>query len=191
MDVGMANGKPFLNVAGAGFDAEVGRAFDDHGRRGGRRGLTTYFRLGLRAGVGYSGAELSLEAGEKSWSGRTLLVAFANGQQYGGGAVIAPGAQIDDGLLDVVAIESGHTLEMLWHAHRMYTGNLERFRRYRRVAAGTAILTAPVPVAVHRDGEPEPPTTRLEVTVQHRALRVLVPPKRAADPRGPFSVEKS
>ena len=37
MDVGMINERPFLNVAGAGFDAQVGLDFHEHGRRGGRR----------------------------------------------------------------------------------------------------------------------------------------------------------
>jgi diacylglycerol kinase family enzyme len=44
MDVGMVNGRPFLNVAGAGFDAQVGADFHEHGLRGGRRGVMTYVR---------------------------------------------------------------------------------------------------------------------------------------------------
>ena len=47
MDVGMINGRPFLNVAGAGFDAEIGADFHAHGLRGGRRGIFTYVRLSL------------------------------------------------------------------------------------------------------------------------------------------------
>jgi diacylglycerol kinase family enzyme len=32
---------------------------------------------------------------------KTIVVAVANGRQYGNGALIAPGARLDDGKLDV------------------------------------------------------------------------------------------
>src|SRR5439155_12548339 len=102
MDVGMINGRPFLNLAGAGFDAEVGHAFHEHGRRGGRRGILTYVRLSLARSVSYRAESWVLEACEVRLEGRAFVVAFVNGRQYGGGAVLVPGARLDDGLLDVV-----------------------------------------------------------------------------------------
>jgi diacylglycerol kinase (ATP) len=189
MDVGLANGKPFLNVAGAGFDAAVGLAFDEHGRRGGRRGLTTYFRVGLRVALGYRGHDVSLETGDARWERTALLVAFANGRQYGGGAVIAPRALLDDGQLDVVTVETAPALEMAWNASRMYIGQVEQVSRYRRVLAAQAVLTGPQPMNFHRDGEPEPPAQRFEIGIQARALRVLVPPAKAALAGGPFGHE--
>jgi diacylglycerol kinase (ATP) len=193
MDVGMANGKPFLNVAGAGFDAAVGLAFDQHGKRGGRRGLSTYFRVGLRVALGYRSQVMAVEAGEASgeapWERTALLVAFANGRQYGGGAVIAPRARLDDGQLDVITVEDAPVVETAWNSARMYLGQIERVRRYRRVLAPAAVLSGSQPMVFHRDGEPEPPAQRFEIGIQTRALRVLVPPDRAAQVGGPFAYE--
>jgi diacylglycerol kinase (ATP) len=189
MDVGMANNRPFLNVAGAGFDAAVGLAFDEHGRKGGRRGLSSYFRVGLRVALGYRSKKVSVEAGELPWERTALLVAFANGRQYGGGAVIAPRAQLDDGRLDVVTVEAAPALEMAWNAARMYLGQVEQVRRYRCVLAAEAVLTSSEPMVFHRDGEPEPPAQRLEIGLRARALRVLVPATRAAQTGGPFGYE--
>lgn len=186
MDVGMVNDKPFLNVAGAGFDAAVGLAFDEHGRGGGRRGLFTYFRVGLKTALGYREVQASLSAGTETWQRPALLVAFANGRQYGGGAVIAPRAQLDDGLLDVVAVEAASAPEMMWHAARMYLGQVEGVRRYSHYPTSDAVLTTEVPVVFHRDGEPEAATQRLTIGVKPRALRVLVPSEWARQPRGPF-----
>ena len=189
MDVGMVNGKPFLNVAGAGFDAAVGQAYDAHGRRGGRRGLFSYFRIGLTTAWGYRCQEFRLEVGGTEAARRFLVVAFANGQQYGGGALIAPKARLDDGLLDVVGIEDAPLAELLWHMPLMPIGRVEAYRRYQRTAASRAVLTGSAPIAFHRDGEPEPPAERLEVTVQPRALKVLVPEATVKAPGGPFEKE--
>ena len=70
MDVGMVNGRPFLNVAGAGFDAAVGADFHAHGLRGGRRGVFTYVRLQPAAHVVATRAEQwTLHAGEERLRG--------------------------------------------------------------------------------------------------------------------------
>ena len=189
MDVGMVNGKPFLNVAGAGFDAAVGAAYDEHGRAGGRRGLLNYFRVGLQTAWGYECEEFEIEAGPTPRRGKFLLVAFANGQQYGGGALIAPRARLDDGLLDVVGIEDAPLAQMLWHAPLMPLGRIHAFRRYLHTPARSAVLTGPRPIAFHRDGEPEPPVERLEAHVVPRALKVLVPAATAKAPAGPFTAD--
>jgi YegS/Rv2252/BmrU family lipid kinase len=186
MDVGMANGRPFLNVAGAGFDAVVGAAFHEWGRAGGRRGLFSYFRLAVPRALSYRSSRWTLAAGDEGFSGPAFLVAFVNGRQYGGAAVIAPGARLDDGLLEIVVVEDAPAFELLANAPRLFVGGIEGFRRYRRIAAARAVLTGPAAFEHHRDGEPEPPSERLEVTLEAGALAVLVPRPTADDPDGPF-----
>jgi len=186
MDVGMANGRPFLNVAGAGFDALVGAAFHEWGRAGGRRGLFNYFRLAVPRALRYRASRWSLEAGGERFAGPAFIVAFVNGRQYGGAAVIAPGSRLDDGLLEIVVVEDAPAFELLANVPRLFVGGIERFRRYRRVAAARAVLTGPASFEHHRDGEPEAAADRLEVGLEPRALAVLVPRRTAADPGGPF-----
>jgi diacylglycerol kinase (ATP) len=186
IDVGLANGRPFLNVAGAGFDALVGAAFHEWGRAGGRRGLFNYFRVALPRAFNYRARTWTLEAGSERFAGAAFIVAFVNGRQYGGAAVIAPGSRLDDGLLEIVIVEDAPPLEILVNVPRLFLGGIERFRRYRRIAAPEAVLTGPAPFAHHRDGEPEAESDRLEVRVQPRALAVVVPRRTAEDPAGPF-----
>jgi diacylglycerol kinase (ATP) len=187
MDTGQINGRPFLNVAGAGFDAAVGVAFHDHTRRGGRRGIFTYVRMGFRTMFSYRAEACRLEVGDQVFDGKALLVTFANGRQYGAEATIAPGSRLDDGLFDVVVVEDAPLAELMLHAPRLFMGGLEGFRRYRRFPATRAVLTADKPFPYHRDGEPEEPVQRLDVELLPRALDVLVPRATAEDPRGPFS----
>jgi diacylglycerol kinase family enzyme len=186
MDVGLVNGKPFLNVAGVGFDAFVGWAFHKAGRSGGRRGIFTYVRMSLRLLSLYRAPEVRLLAGETTLEARPFVLAFANGPQYGAGAVLNPGAKLNDGRLEVVVFEDGPFLGTMAAAPRLFLGGIERSRRYRRLAVETATLEARVPVEHHRDGEPEPEAKGLAVSVLPKALRVQVPRAVAEDPQGPF-----
>src|SRR6185369_4494579 len=98
----------------------VGAAFHAHGRRGGRRGVFTYVRLGFVDSWTYVAQRWVLAAGEQTFDGRALVIAFVNGRQYGGGAILVPGARLDDGLLDIVVIEDAHPLEVAWNATRLF-----------------------------------------------------------------------
>jgi YegS/Rv2252/BmrU family lipid kinase len=191
MDVGLANGSPFLNIAGAGLDATVGADFHAHGKRGGRRGVATYVRLSVRRALSYRAQRWHLEAGGEVLDGPALIVAFVNGRQYGGGATVTPRARVDDGILDVVIFQDAPLWETLLAAPRLFLGSIDRYRRYKHVAAASAVLTGTGPFEHHRDGEPEEPCERLEIGLAPRALRILVPRATAEVRVGPFSIDRS
>ena len=187
MDVGTLNGRIFLNVAGVGFDAAVGHAFHERGKRGGRRGLLGYLRLSLRELRAYRPKSLTLEVAASRLDLEAFVLTFANGPQYGSGAVINPGAKLDDGRLEVVVFEGGPLWRTLAAAPRLFLGGLERQPGYRRLAGRSATVTAVEPVELHCDGDPEPAVSRIEVGLVPRALEIVVPAAAAGDPRGPFS----
>jgi len=115
------------------------------------------------------------------------VVTFANGPQYGSGAVINPGGKLDDGKLEVVVFESGPLWRTLTAAPRLFLGGLERAPGYRRLVGPGATVTATAPAAVHCDGDPVEAARHVEVTLRPRALEILVPTAVAADPNGPFT----
>jgi diacylglycerol kinase family enzyme len=187
MDVCSLNGRLFLNVAGIGFDAVIGQAFHERGRRGGRRGLLGYVRLSLLELRAYRAPRLVIEAGRERLDLAAFVVTFANGPQYGSGAVINPGGKLDDGKLEVVVFESGPLWRTLTAAPRLFLGGLERAPGYRRLVGPGATVTATAPAAVHCDGDPVEAARHVEVTLRPRALEILVPTAVAADPNGPFT----
>ena len=186
MDVGFLNGRPFLNVAGVGFDATVGHAFHERGRRGGRRGLLSYVRLSLAELRSYRPPRVTIEVAAERIDLTAFVATFANGPQYGSGAFINPGAKLDDGRLEVVVFEDGPLWRTLFAASLMFLGGLERSPGYLRLAGPAAVVTAAAPAAVHCDGDPAGTADRIEVSLQPRSLEVVVPPETAADPGGPF-----
>jgi diacylglycerol kinase (ATP) len=176
IDVGFLNGRPFLNVAGAGFDAAVGHAFHERGKRGGRRGLLGYMHLCIRELRAYRAPRVVLEvAGGPRHELNPFVLTFANGPQYGSGAVVNPGARLDDGVLEIVLFDDGPRLATLAVALRLFLGGVERLARYRRLSATHATLTAEAPLPLHVDGDPAPPAERVEIELQPRALSLLVP----------------
>ena len=189
IDVGLLNGQPFLNVAGIGFDAVVSRAFHDSGRRGGRRGLLGYVRLGLREMLRYHAPRLVIETDGERLEARPFVLTIANGPQYGSGAVINPGGRLDDGQLELVILDDGPLLGILAASPRLFLGGLDRLAGYRRLRVERAIVTAEDKLALHRDGDPASETERVEVSLEPLALTIVTPAATAADPTGPFAVE--
>jgi diacylglycerol kinase (ATP) len=187
IDVGLLNGRPFLNVAGVGFDGAVSRAFHDSGRAGGRRGLAGYLRLSLREMLRYRAPRLAIETDAGPLAVRPFVLVLANGPQYGSGAVINPGGKLDDGQLELVVVEDGPIPSLLLAVPRLFLGGIERTRGYRRLPVTRLVITGEGPIVAHRDGDPEPDRDRVEVSLRPRALTIVASRAVAGDPRGPFS----
>ena len=186
MDVGRINGQVFLNVAGTGFDATIAAAFHDWGLSGGRRGILPYVWLAMGEVRRIRPDVRTLQVDTLTVEMPMLLAAFANGRQYGGGAIIAPAARIDDGRIDVVVIEACPMIRAWLSAPRLFLGTIAGFRHYRHWQVSSATLVAAAPHVHHRDGEPGGEAVRFEVVVEPGALEVLVPRETVADPNGPF-----
>ena len=187
MDVGFLNGRLFLNVAGVGFDAVVGHAFHERGKRGGRRGFLGYVRLCLLELRTYRSPRLAIEVPPERLELEAFVLTFANGPQYGAGAVINPGAKLDDGMLEVVAFEQAPLWRIVATGSRMFLGGLERSAGYRRLSGAAATVAAGSPFAVHCDGDPSEAAARIEVVLRPGALEIVAPAATASDPDGPFS----
>lgn len=166
----------FANVAGLGLDATIALAFNaDRRARPGRRGLGTYVRLTLRELRRFTPLQCRVRAGDDTIEAHALLVAMANSPQYGNGARIAPDAQIDDGLVDVVVVEATSWARDVWRARRLFDGSIARDPATHVRRASTVTVESETPLTYHTDGEAFLGGTRLEVTMRPKALRVRVP----------------
>jgi len=171
IDTGTVNGHPFFNAMGCGFDAEVSRRFN----RLVRRGLPAYARTGFAAFRGRRTDWTVIRGGGHSEALATLLVAVANSDQYGNGAFIAPGARVDDGQLDLVAVRPVGLVAAAPLVARLFLGSLDRSPGVRRLRGPQFVIERATPGLVHTDGETHEAGATLEVLVQPRSLRLLVP----------------
>ena len=126
IDVGELGGRLFVNLAGVGLDASVASLFD----RLTGRGWPRYVQATLSTVFSYIAEAYTITVGGETFEDRALIVALANGRQYGNGAVIAPHAKLDDGLLDLVLVGPLSALQVLGAVRRL-------FQRHDRPGAGS------------------------------------------------------
>jgi YegS/Rv2252/BmrU family lipid kinase len=168
LDVGQINGRPFFNLAGIGFDARVARRFNLLTKRGG----LPYLLIGLHEGLTYRGQQYRVHLDDQPHDLRAFLIVFANGQQYGNGAVIAPGARFDDGLLDALMVDARAFIPQLLRARRLFMGRDKPVPGVVRQPVRRAIVESDAPIEIHLDGECFDGGKRVEVGVMPGALRL-------------------
>jgi diacylglycerol kinase family enzyme len=165
LDVGYIGDRHFLNIAGVGFDAFVARTFG----RSGRFGAAGYGFHALRGLWSYTCAPYDLVLDGSRSSGRRFLVAFANSRQYGNGLVIAPDADVRDGLLNAIVVDDGGPAVQLWRARRLFVSRLAPASGVRRLTVRTGSVEGPA-LSGHVDGEPFDTAGRLDVRVERHAI---------------------
>jgi lipid kinase YegS len=112
IDVGLVNGRPFVNLLTGGFGSRVTNETDPKLKQ--RLGGLAYAITGIAHFAELSENQGIFRAEDLSWEGRFLAVAIGNGRQAGGGIPLCPNALIDDGLLDLMilpAMERGARLD--------------------------------------------------------------------------------
>ena len=175
IDLGQIDDRLFVNLAGIGFDAHVAWKFSHESNR--RRGLATYASLAARALLTYEPASYTVQTGpvdEACAPVRAILITVANSPEFGNGAVIAPGAKVDDGLLDLVVMEERSRINTIAQVPRLFRGTVDRAKgcSIRRIARAT--IASDRPMVYHVDGEPAQGGTSLRVRVHPGALYVAV-----------------
>ena len=169
VDVGYLGMRHFLNVAGIGFDAAVGQIFN----RRTRRGAAGYFNA-FSLVWGYRPASYTLDIDGVALPGERFLLVFANGREYGNGAVIAPDASFDDGKLDALIVAAGSPWRQLWRARRLVIGRRRPAHGLLRQQFTTARVSGDA-LQCHVDGETFEFSGTLEVRLAPLALGVIRP----------------
>jgi len=173
IDVGELNGRLFVNLAGLGFDAHVAARFASLHRS--RRGFLRYALIVFQELRRYQGAgyEMSCDR-DQAAAHRAFLISFANGRQWGNGAIIAPDAAIDDGYLDVVVVSAQTKATVLRALPRLFSGTVDRAPGVQIRRVEHARVTCEQPLQGHVDGELIACGEVADVRIRPKALRIRV-----------------
>jgi YegS/Rv2252/BmrU family lipid kinase len=171
LDLGEANGRPFICIASTGFDSEANRIANEARFI---KGNLVYAYAALRALIFWRRArfELKLDGREHDLEGYTVVV--ANTRFYGGGMRVAPGADPTDGMLEVVLIGQTSKLRFLSNLPKVFTAKHVELEGVEVFRAREVEIKANRPFDVYADGEN---LTSLPATVRliPEAVRVIAP----------------
>ena len=173
IDAGRVDQHLFFNIAGIGIDAVIAAHFNQRGMR--QRGLVGYLQLSSAELLRYRALQYELHFEDERVDQHAMLVAFANGRQYGNRLLIAPGARLDDGLLEVVIVEQLSLLSIAWRLPSLFRGTLRPGRGVNMRAARQVRVEARDAIPFHVDGEPRLGGHSLQVENVPGALAVRVP----------------
>ncbi len=178
LDLGQANDRYFLLMAGIGFDASVVRRTPPALKR--RLGIMAYLIQGFTIARNIRGTRVRIELDGRPITGRILMILISNSRLYGGFVQITHHASLTDGLLDVAVIKGQdarsaplHLLSIFLRQHQLDPDLL--YYRAREVT-----VSGPVPLDVQVDGDTIG-RTPMTFRVVPDALRVWLPPSTAQE----------
>ncbi len=173
IDVGVVHERPFLVTCSMAWDAAIVRTFE----RSPVRGIIPYVFAGVYEFIEYQPQpiEVLLDSGERLQFDDPIVFTVANLTQYGGGAVIAPQAEPDDGLLELIVVRQRDIPMLLPNLPKVIRGVFAEVpqitcRRFREM---TVRRLHPAPIQV--DGELMEAPAELRVSLHTRSLNILAP----------------
>jgi diacylglycerol kinase (ATP) len=176
VDLGTVGDDYFLNVASVGLAVAVTKALSPTLKR--RVGALAYPIAAVQAYHRHQPFRARLEFPDGDHPpvelDDLLQVAVANGRYYGGGAVVAPDAGIDDHLLDVYAIPRGTARQRLQVARHFVSGAFTERDHVLHVTTRAVRLTTEPELPVTIDGELSA-TTPVDFGLLRNGLKVMVP----------------
>jgi YegS/Rv2252/BmrU family lipid kinase len=175
---GSAARRHFVNVSSFGVSGRVVAELARGGRLGG--GKITYTLASAKALLGWRDQPVRWRVDGGAWiEERITALAVCNGRYFGAGMLVAPGARMDDGLLDVTAWKGLGFADFLTKRRMLYDGSHVRLPNTRCLRA-RVVEAEPrhgAEVLLDVDGE-QPGRLPARWTVLPGALRVRVPLSR-------------
>ena len=175
IDIGKANDRYFVGVAGLGFDALIAKFVGE--MFGPLRGLWIYFFAGMLVFNRYKPSPINIVIDSESLEARPLVVAIANTKRYGGRALIAPDAIPDDGLFDVCIIRSMGAFALIRHLPKLFKGTHTQLSYVKIYRSVKVTIKAQDPMPIHLDGEALDSCNKMQFTIIPKAIRLLIPNK--------------
>ncbi len=169
VDIGFVNNKPFINVAGIGFDAHIAKLFS----KSFRRGLLSYLLIILKE-IFYSANEYQIEFENIKKTVNAYMISFANSSQFGNNAKISPLAKINDGLIDFVIVKKFPKWKILFVVFKLLNGSIHNSNFVEIIRCNKMKINS-TNYLVHLDGEPHKFNEQIEITILKRSIKVLTP----------------
>jgi diacylglycerol kinase (ATP) len=162
----------FANIASAGMTGAIAKRANETSKALG--GKVSYAWATLAVFARWQNDEVLVQVDGERRSGRMHDVVVANGRYFGGGMMICPEAEPDDGLFDILLIGDLTKRDLLVTLPKTYRGRHLPHPKAELLRGAVVTVDAPEPLPVELDGE-QPGTTPVRFEIVPQALRLRVP----------------
>lgn len=171
IDLGKADGKIFVSNAGVGFDALVARKF----AKSKRRGMAMYSWIVTKYLWRYKEWKWEIEVDGTVIQEKAFILTVANAEQFGYNFKIAPMADLNDGLFDIVIIKKYPKILGAAIALRAFNGSLMKSKFVRHLKGQKVIIRHPGLSLLQMDGDVHACSHEVTIEMMRSALRVIAP----------------
>lgn len=173
IDTCTVNDKPFVSIAGVGFDAHVADLF----AKGTRRGFLGYFHIIANEYLHYKPQNYKLVFKEdKEVKANALFIAFANSNQFGYNTTIAPNATLVDGLIDVCIVQKPDIYKLPLIANLLLLRKLDLSPDLSIIKTKEVCIYRKNNSVVNIDGEPISFKKKLTIKINPLSLKIIINP---------------
>ncbi len=164
----------FMNIGDLGFGGEVVMRVNSTSKALG--GFLSFYLGALRTTFRYRNKPCRFVIDDNAPEDiDCFMIVAANGRYFGGGMLIAPEAEIDDGLLEFVIMEDFNFWNILFMNRRIYKGKLSELKKVRYAKGKKISVNSDEEVYIDLDGE-QPGKLPCSFELLPGAVNIKVPP---------------
>jgi diacylglycerol kinase (ATP) len=162
----------FANVASAGISGAIAQRANETSKTFG--GKVSYYWATVAVFARWQTGHMRVTVDDELRAGKMIDAMVANGRFLGGGMMMLPEAEPDDGFFDVMLFGDITKRDLVFTLPKTYRGKHLPHPRLEVLRGRVVTIDADEPLPLELDGE-QPGTTPARLEIVPRALRVRVP----------------
>ncbi len=171
IDVANVDGTPFVGIASFGFDSDANRIANEAKLV---KGNAVYLYAALRALAAWKPAAFTVTVDGERHEASGYSVAVGNSKAYGGGMIVLPMAELDDGKLDVLISKETSKPTFLQGVFKTFKAAHVDSPDAQFLRGEVIEVASDRPFVIYGDGDPIG-NTPASVRVEQRCLRIVAP----------------
>lgn len=171
IDTCTVNDQFYINVAGVGYDGLIA----DKIKNDPKRGFRVYLKNSIKEASSYQNQNYIVQYNNQTIEGKYLSINVANASMFGYKFTIAPQANLQDQLLDLIMVKDAAKFKYLLSGWRALNKTIHKSNLVDSSKVKEVIVSSDKPLYYHIDGEGLITEGSLHFKIDPLSLNVIVP----------------
>jgi len=169
IDAGICNEQFFFSLTGVGYDAKVAYDFN----RSKKRKFFGYAWAILKDYFFAKEQHYKIELERETIEGHFFFIAAANCSQWGYGVKVAPAAQLDDNILEIILCKKPPIYCIIPFIYRLLSGKIDTSSYSTCKTSEKLVISSNNKFFYHLDGDAKGITKVVNISLLYKALNIL------------------